>query len=54
MRYCINDKMEYKTLIWWNSLPQEDKDLFIEKLYKHSEDMGFYYNENKEHYEYID
>jgi hypothetical protein len=42
--------MELKINSWWNSLNEKDKELFIKYLYENSEDLGFYFDENKQRY----
>lgn len=46
--------MDYKIISWWDSLPEVDKNLFIENLYNHSEDFGFLYDDKTEHYNFIE
>lgn len=42
--------MEYKISVWWESLKEKDKELFIKYLYENSEELGFNFDDEKERY----
>jgi len=58
MRFLfIKDKMEtykgtYKEAVWWDSLSDNEKALFINYLYKNSELLGFYLDKKTNKYKY--
>jgi len=42
--------MEYKLKLWWDSLTEIERELFINYLYENSEALGFYLDEKTKTY----
>ncbi len=42
--------MEYKIDFWWETLTEKDREFFIKYLFESSEELGFYFDEDKQRY----